>query len=236
MMYGFGIGISPVNRLFSGGGGLNPLWDGLLAYYTADSTANDALGTYNGTLVNGATYGTGIINNGFSLDGVNDYVDLGNNLDFDGTTPFSISCWVNASVITGGTRLIFGKGNASRYWFYFLSTGEIGFMLYNNINELRVTTVDTFTTSTWYHLTVTYDGSRLASGVNIYVDNSDKTLITNVDTLVTSISNTDIAAIGSSIGTGRYFSGMIDEMGIWDRVLTPTEVTELYNSGAGLQY
>jgi hypothetical protein len=37
----------------------NPLWDGLLAYYTADNTPNDALGNYDGTLVNGATYGTG---------------------------------------------------------------------------------------------------------------------------------------------------------------------------------
>ena len=54
----------------------NPLWDGLQAYYTADNTPNDALGTYNGTLVNGATYGTGIISNGFSLDGVNDYISI----------------------------------------------------------------------------------------------------------------------------------------------------------------
>ena len=60
----------------------NPLWDGLQAYYTADNTSNDALGNYNGTLVNGTTYGTGIINNGFSFDGVNDYVDLGNNFSF----------------------------------------------------------------------------------------------------------------------------------------------------------
>ena len=67
------------------------LWNDLLAYYTADNTPNDALGNYNGTLVNGATYGTGIINQGVSLDGINDYVDMGNVLDFDGSTPFSFN-------------------------------------------------------------------------------------------------------------------------------------------------
>ena len=55
-------------------GGAFP-YTGIQAYYTADNTANDATcNGYNGTLVNGATYGTGKINQGFALDGINDYV------------------------------------------------------------------------------------------------------------------------------------------------------------------
>ena len=68
----FGYGFRNVNRsILAGGGGSNPLWNGLQAYYTADNTPNDALGNYNGTLTNDATYDTGIINQGFSLNGVN---------------------------------------------------------------------------------------------------------------------------------------------------------------------
>ena len=75
-MYGYGFRNISRSILAGGGGASNPLWNGLQAYYTADNTPNDALGTYNGVLTNGATYGTGIINQGFSLDGVNDYVSV----------------------------------------------------------------------------------------------------------------------------------------------------------------
>ena len=37
-------------------------------------------------------------------------------------------------------------------------------------------------------------------------------------------------------GASQYFAGTIDEVGIWSRALTSTEVTSLYNGGAGFQY
>jgi len=37
-------------------------------------------------------------------------------------------------------------------------------------------------------------------------------------------------------GVGQFFKGIIDEVGIWNRALTSTEISELYNSGNGLQY
>ena len=36
--------------------------------------------------------------------------------------------------------------------------------------------------------------------------------------------------------TPNYFNGNIDEVAIWGRVLTPTEVSTLYNNGKGLSY
>ena len=84
------------------------LWNNLLAYYTGDNTPDDSLGNYNGTLVNGTTYGTGKINQSFSFDGVNDYVNMGNVLDFDGSTPFSISTWVKFDVL-GNIEFLINK-------------------------------------------------------------------------------------------------------------------------------
>jgi hypothetical protein len=57
----------------------------------------------------------------------------------------------------------------------------------------------------------------------------------------TGISWTDAAGtcttqIGSIYGTVYYFNGKIDEIGAWTRLLTSTEITELYNLGAGKQY
>jgi hypothetical protein len=219
----------------------NSLWNDLLAYYTADNTPNDSLGNYNGTLVNGATYGTGIINQGFSFDGVNDYVDLGNNLDFDGTTPFSISTWVKFDVL-GNFEFIFSKrdltGFFRGYSIHKRTTNEIEFQVANSAgggqNRLALYTSTQLTNNTFYHCVVTYDGSRNPNGVKIYLDGVSDTLVTRNNTLTDTISNSGNLWLGNYYNSP--FNGLLDEVGIWDRVLTPSEVTELYNSGAGKQY
>jgi hypothetical protein len=218
----------------------NPLWDGLLAYYTADNTPNDALGTYNGTLVNGATYGTGIINQGFSLDGVNDYVDFGNVLDFDGSAPLSISAWVNINSGTGN-KSILSKMNSSSpndgYQFW-VSNRSLQFAICSNINTDAVyvySTSNAVPLSTWCHCVVTYDGSKTAAGVNLYIDGSVNNIIFT-DNFTGTSANSYSANIGARSGTNNFFNGLVDEVATWNRELTASEVTELYNSGAGLQY
>jgi len=56
------------------------------------------------------------------------------------------------------------------------------------------------------------------------------------DNLTGSISNSIDFNIGARNSATQYTNGIIDEVGIWDRVLTSTEITELYNSGVGKQY
>ena len=237
MMYGYGNMISPSNRLFSGA---SPLWGGLLAYYTADNTPNDALGNYNGTLVNGATYGTGIISQGFSLDGVNDTVDFGNVLDFDGSTPFSISVWVKPSSLTSSAKIPLAKAlNVTPfvgYWI-FLSTSATGFVLANDNpnNLIAVKNSQILTNNVWYNLLVTYDGSKSASGTKLYVNGNLNTQTTLNDTLTGSTSNTASLKFGARTDA-FYFGGGVDEVAFFNEEKTALHAVELYNGGAGKQY
>ena len=235
---------SEVTELYNSGSGLQyptgilPLWNDLLAYYTADNTPNDALGNYNGTLTNGATYGTGIINQGFSFDGVNDYVDFGNNLDFDGSTPFSISCWVNSNDVTS-FKAIVGKVSTTPTGYYIATfNGKVRFYASNNgsTNWLSIENSGTVTTSSFFHVVVTYDGSKSVAGTKLYVNNALNTQTLVSDTLTASISNSASFTVSSRNGASLFYDGIVDEVGIWDRELTASEVTELYNSGSGLQY
>ena len=219
----------------------NPLWDGLLAYYRSDNTPNDVTGNgYNGTLVNGATYGTGIINQGFSLDGVNDYVDMGNVLDFDGSTPFSISTWVYLDSLSG-VRMLVSKqdtGVSKIGYSIFYYNGSFDCILANNrtTNNIYVKAgTTTPSINTWYNIVITYDGSKNGSGVGFYINSVDEVIITE-NNLTGTLSNSIHFNIGARNSSTQYTEGVIDEVGIWNRELTPTEVTELYNGGVGKQY
>lgn len=225
-----------ISTMSRGGTPPNPLWDGLLAYYTADNTPNDALGTYNGTLVNGATYSTGKINNGFSFDGVDDSVDMGNVLDFDGSTPFSFNFWANPSSV--GNKNIINKwtGLNKGYIIYFYASKiEFGLQNTSPSNGLVVNTVNTYSTG-MQMFTVTYDGSKTPSGIKIYQNANDQLLNTIRNTLTGSTSTTAVFNLGKQQSAVGWYNGVLDEIGCWGKVLTPTEVTELYNSGAGKQY
>jgi len=235
MMYGFGIGISPSNRLFSGAGA-NPLWNGLLAYYTADNTPNDALGSYNLTAFNGANYGTGIINQGFNFDGVNDYYDGGNVLDFDGSTPFSFSIWLNPTSV--GNKNIINKWlGTNKGYIIFFSANKIRFALSNDVttNIARIETVDTYTTG-MQHFVFTYDGSKSASGMKIYRNGVLQTVSILDDTLTGSISTSAKFSLGRDLAGLGWYQGIIDEIPVFGRELTLYDAVELYNGGTGLQY
>jgi len=207
----------------------NPLWNDLLAYYTADNTPNDSLGNYNGTLVNGATYGTGIINQGFSLDGVNDYVDLPNGT-FAPTGDFSISCWINVNTLSGWF-LNFGDYSTTEGIVCYIISNKFTVVVADGTAQVTQAT-STASTATWYHFVFT---SSSTNGTNLYLNNSlDKTLPLNTKT--PTYGATEFARIGARANNSNYVNGVIDEVALFNRELSASEVTELYNSGSGLQY
>jgi hypothetical protein len=230
-MYGFGIGFSPSNRLFGGGGAINPLWDGLQAYYTSDNTPDDALGTYNGTLVNGATYGTGIINQGFSFDDVDDYIDISPTLGASFSSPTSAhtyNAWIYPTNITDANNFIVENGSTTNGTAMTLRGSKLGFFYKGGLNV--ATSTATVVINTWNMVTCVYDG---ISSVSFYLNGS---FVQSMTASWTETAGTTKTVIGSYYGANHFFGGGIDEVGAWNRELTPTELTELYNSGLGKQY
>jgi hypothetical protein len=225
------------------------IWNNLTHYYSADNTANDSKGSINGTLVNGATYSTGKINAGFGLDGVNDYVNVGNLFGFDGTTPFSISFIFKLNTNIANYSIKYLVGNQTRTAFptngtgAFLYTGDggannrLGFAMANNGNRLVVYIKNNLAINTFYHCVVSYNGNGLNSGLNTYINGVSEKLSVFSDSLTLPISSSSqLSTFGSTLGTSDFFNGVIDEVGVWDRALTAADVTELYNAGAGKQY
>jgi hypothetical protein len=216
----------------------NPLWNSLYSAYKAESNANDELGVYNGTAKGGLTYGTGKDGNDFVFNGTTAYVNLPNNA-FNFTSDFTISTWVNQSSVAGNRDILstFTNFGGNYYgWELFSSSGVVNFWIYNGTVtpiSLQVNSV-TFSINTWYHVLVVRKGS---TSTQIYIDGILRG--SNTSTINPVYHTTNNANIGAynNIGVyGNFFQGKIDETYIWNRELTSTDVTTLYNAGAGTYY
>lgn len=173
---------------------------------------------------------------GLSFDGVDDYVGMGNVLDFERTNSFSISAWVKRGSV-GTSQIIASKMLASgtyRGWMvWFFSDNTIHFVLRNTLetSHLQAVTANTFTSTTnWYYVTVTYNGNSLASGVNFYVNG---VLQTQGTPLYNNLSATTITTANANIGSrndgaSNLFNGLIDDIRIYNRALSADEINRQY--------
>ena len=220
----------------------------LISWYPLNEgsgNAIDAHGSNDGT-VTGATYGaTGIVDDAYSFDG-NDYVQIAEtDFEFNLTDSFSISAWVKTSA--SPSSIVNKMDNGAPYigWDMTIpsagTAGKVTAMLGTTYNTdfIWVGGATDMLNNVLRHVVITYNGSEDAAGVEIYLDGSANTVYTIVfDTFEggESILNNEPVQIGERGSGGEGMVGIIDDVGIWGKVLTPTEVGYLYNSGSGLGY
>ncbi len=222
-----------------------PLSTGLHAVFKAESNANDSLGAYNGTAQGGLTYSTGKENNAFVFNGTNSYVYLPND-SMRFTDSFSISCWTYTTVNQSSFKSLISDYYYSStdygYSFYIDSANKVGlfFVGAGGVGNGIVSTA-TLSNNTWNHLVITWDKANTTwkAYINGGFDSSLTTAMASTITYAPGSNRTNIGTSNSSptsgIGAG-VFNGKIDEMYLWNRTLTASEVTTLYNSGTGKFY
>lgn len=209
------------------------LWNDLLAYYPADNTTTDLKGAKNGTLLNGATYSTGKINGGFSLDGVNDSISIspsfGTNF-MTNTKAHSYAAWIYPNNVTTSNAFIIQCGQSDNGTTMALSTNKLAYW-FNGGNSSTISNGSrSISANTWNHVVVSYNGSgQVSFYINGVLDSTKSASWVNGVT-------SNITRIGAYMGGILCFNGKIDEVAIWSKALNSTEVTELYNAGAGKQY
>ncbi len=218
---------------------------GLVGYWKFDegsgSTVYDNSGSgYNGT-ISGATWTDGVSGRALNFDGVNDIVTIGNVLNFERTDNWSASAWVKVTSTnsTHGASAIIDKSNSGYDGYTFYVYGSAGYTGQPSVSLINYwydpqkalvkfspTRVDD---GAWHHIAYTYNGSSSASGMNLYVDGALSNGYTWFDTLTGSIQNNSSLEIGGR-GDGFFFNGLIDEVKIYSRVLSASEVLSEYQS------
>lgn len=220
---------------------ISTLGTGLYAVYKAESNANDSLGTYNGTARGGLTYSAGKSGNCFVPNGTTGYVELPNNaLNGLGQT-FTIAVWFNPSTSNSGYHTILSTVDSSFSYGWELDSYIDGtgltFQLYNTTQVNLTTSIGTINRNTWSLILI----ERLAgTSTKMYVNNT--LVASNTSTVDARYTSTMYASLGAlkygASSVGQYLSANYnyDEVNFWNRALTASEKTELYNAGAGKFY
>ena len=214
----------------------------LIAYYELDETTGvvvDELGTNDGTNYGSTRGETGIINYSFYFDGSNDYVGVPHDASLQITGNLSVSLWFYIDAFTTGNHIIeyraSGESEATNYLYSWLINSD-GSATYGHEygagqDEWRNYNPG-LNTGEWYHLAMVRDVNL--NEYNIYLNGEESDTWSFVND--PSGGSSGSLRIGADTITGKYHDGRIDEVGIWDRVLTFDEVSDLYNSGVGQPY
>jgi len=215
---------------------LGSLFNGLVSYWKLDSTASatDSLGVYTGTNTNISNDDSGKISNAYAFNGTSSYVSFGDILKL--TTAMSISIWVKLSSTAGEKWAIENANDIDTYKGFRITVygspiNQAGFLLQNGVDDnLDFSYGPNIADGIWHHVVATWNGTT----AYLYVDNSKSTGQSWAHTMA--YCTTTKFNLGKSIYNSNYWTGSLDEVGIWNRALTDTEVSQLYNSGSGRSY
>jgi outer membrane protein assembly factor BamB len=87
---------------------------------------------------------------------------------------------------------------------------------------------NSLTYGTWYHVAATYDSSSTANLPVMYINGVSQTITTFTAPSGAQSSNVGTAYIGNRAAGDRYFNGLIDELRIYNRILSAAEINALY--------
>lgn len=200
-----------------------PVTNGLVYWYSFDTNGTDNWDGGHGTNF-GATQVTGYRNNCYSFDDDNNnYVGAGNIGNITGT--LTIAFWTKVGRFFGEDWAV-GKDQAgARSYCVGFTFGALNFQ----IAGADVTpSGGTMSTNQWYHLAFTYDDS--ADQVVTYLNGVTNGVATTAAVIPVTAAEFCIGRRSYSEGNEGYCNALIDEVLIYDRALTGTEISQLYNA------
>lgn len=219
--------------------------NGKVAHWPLDAssgtTAADLTGNAAGTTVNSPTWtpAGGRVDGTLDFDGSDDRIDAGSPAALDNLGAMTIVGWIRPDTLGEGPSLgrIIGKttGNtAAGGWTLNLdTTNRLTFSVdYATTDLLRRSANNTITMGAWQHVAVTWNGSSTASNAIIYINGAVPSYATTTNA---SGARANDAAQNIAIGnpptlTDRSFDGRIDDLRIYNRVLTAAEIASLYDA------
>jgi hypothetical protein len=204
---------------------------GLKAYWnfseTSGTTAKDSLGIYNVSVQNGQQTSGGKIGYGYSAGGNTNALS-----EYYPTQNTTVNAWIKRTGSFGGMGMFLGdnEAGASTEW-YLQADAYDNLDLWGQGTLAGCNVLDiTLTQDVWYMLTIVVN----QTGIRVYKNGASHGSCSDTDA---GLSDKRFRMFNAYLGSYYFLTNAIgDEIGIWDRSLSSSEITALYNSGTGIAY
>lgn len=208
--------------------------EGLAAYYPFNGNANDESGNGN----NGTVYGAALTkdrfgneNSAYSFDG-DDYINAGNNEEFNfdgGAGNFTIGAWIYriSYATSGASGGIVAKASENPFAGWAFAVYSNGKLSFSGVGYWEIVSPTNIPLNQWVHVAVTKNANIYA----LYIDGVEVSSISHPGNLET---YSGILTIGTTYlkwKPGRFFTGNIDKLFIYNRALSKNGILEHYKSG-----
>lgn len=216
-----------------------PAPPGMVAWWSGDGNALDALGIYDGAAMNDTTFVAGKVGLAFSLDGDYDYIALPfTNALYNPVTGFTWDAWVRPTRLTEASIMIASdSGDPSDYQIGIGGPGRhnpVGGQVWAPVgwNFLTATPPEGLDAGLWYHVALVVDVPRRR--IELYANGQ---LIHSTDVNGALNDRNMWVTIGAERDTpdvwpDEQFEGLIDEFHVFNRPLTADEIKAIYDAGS----
>lgn len=210
----------------------NNTYNDLVLFLPFSGNANDESGNGNNGTVNGASLTQdrfGVSDRAYNFNGIMDFISIADNPNLF-SDELTISWWYKITEILGGERVVIGWVDGGHRYQQFFNGGQLSYLngynvaqpgIYFNpiygLNDLNV----------WKNVVVTYQKTgESTSTTSIYVDGELKQ--TDNHSLAMDYAPGPDFFIGKN-HNGNFFKGYLDDLRIFNRILTSNEILDLYN-------
>ncbi len=204
---------------------------GLAAYWPAEGNARDKIGHHNGTMIDGAGYDVGEVGRAFSFDGKGQYVKIPPSAGLNPGGQLTIEFWMKAA--PGNPVSSFQGLVTSDYYGVEIANGVSFYVSSDHGGSWAISPHASLSAGVWHHVAGTYDGAI----VRLYIDGQPLGMALKHIGAISPLPSGSFVAIGSEDGRtqfadcvgSRYFNGLIDEVRIYDRALSASEIKAIYD-------
>ena len=189
----------------------------------------------NGTIYNSSFISTsGIFSDGaYDFNGSTDFIALNTNTNIpNGTNAVSVAFWINSDSFGGST----GTQPLTLYIASGLSGSRLNVGAEDNAIAIGVgghrviTPKNALTEGEWYHIVITVPESSTSDDIKIYLNGTEQTLTDEEGSVQTLDFADSSVTIGSGQGGSSNFDGTLDEIIIYNKKLSASEVSTLYQT------
>jgi hypothetical protein len=201
---------------------------GLVALWSGEGNANDSVGANNGTLVGDVDFADGKVGQAFSFNGRNSCVSIPDSPLLDSfTNCITITLWLKAGQTDANPnwKTIVSKGNAAWEIQATVYAKTVSFFMAGP-NPSNVTGRRNVQDGQWHHVAAVYDGANIC----IYVDGTLDVSTPATGSIVQNSYPMGIGYNAQGLGgsPGYFYNGMVDEVSLYHRALSASEIQAIY--------